>query len=289
MNNLRIAFWGTSEFSVIILDELAISGVLPALIITSPKKPKGRKLELTPSLASMWAKEHNIPVLEPTEIKSEEFANTLGKEWDLFIVASYGKIIPRKILDTPKHGTLNVHPSLLPKLRGASPLQSSILEEIPVGSTHETGVSIMLIDEEVDHGPLVAQEKISLQNWPPKEGELERTLGKLGAHLLVKIIPEWVNGSIVPAPQDHDKATFTKKVTKESGHIDLSDDPERIYRKVRAYDVWPRAYFTTERNGKQIRVVVTDAKIENKIFVPLHVIPEGKKEMSYDDFLRGQK
>lgn len=289
MKDLRIAFWGTSEFSVIILDELAAHGVLPALVITAPQKPKGRKLELTPSLASAWAKEHNIPVLEPTEIKSEDFANTLGKEWDLFIVASYGKIIPRKILDTPKHGTLNVHPSLLPKLRGASPLQGSILEEIPVYSTHETGVSIMLIDEQVDHGPLVAQEKISLQNWPPKESELERTLGKLGAHLLIKIIPEWVNGSITPAPQDHDKATFTKKVTKESGHIDLSDNPERIYRKVRAYDVWPRAYFTTERNGKQIRVVVTDAKIENNIFVPLRVIPEGKKEMSYDDFLRGQK
>lgn len=289
MKNLRIAFWGTSRFSVIALEELSKQNIVPNLVITAPPKPKGRNLKLTLSEASEWAKAHTVPVLEPSEIKSENFAKILGTDWDLFIVASYGKIIPRTILDTPKYGTLNIHPSLLPKLRGASPLQGAILEEIPIGTPHETGVSIMLIDEEVDHGPLVAQEKIIMENWPPKESELEEILSRLGAKLLVKILPDWIGKNISPKEQDHTKATYTKKVTKESGRIELSDDPERIYRKVRAFDVWPRTYFLTNRNERELRVVVTDAKIENGKFIPLRVIPEGKKEMPYEDFLRGQK
>ncbi|MEK7460391.1 MAG: methionyl-tRNA formyltransferase [Patescibacteria group bacterium] len=289
MKNLRVAFWGTSRFSVIVLDEMKSRGVLPELIVTLPAKPKGRKLELTPSDVSIWANANNIPTLEPSEIKSSEFSSTLGTDWDLFIVASYGKIIPRALLDAPKHGTLNVHPSLLPKLRGASPLQGAILEEVPVGSTHETGVSIMLIDEEVDHGPIVAQEKIMIPNWPPKDSGLEEILGKLGGKLLVEVIPNWMGGKITPTAQNHSEATYTKKITKESGRIDLSDNAERTYRKVRAFDVWPRTYFITERNGREMRVVVTDAKIEDGKLIPLRVIPEGKREMSYEEFLRGQK
>ncbi len=285
----RIAFWGTSRFSVIVLDEMARDGMLPALIVTTPPKPKGRHLALTPSDVKVWADAHNVPTLEPAEIKSEGFLSTLGSNWDLFIIISYGKIVPRIVIDIPKHGTLNVHPSLLPKLRGASPLQSALLEDIPVGSTHETGVTIMQIDEEVDHGPIVAQEKISIPNWPIKGSELEEILGILGGKLLVKTIPEWMTGNITPNPQDHDQATYTKKITKESGHINLYTDPERMYRKIRAFDIWPRAYFISPRNGTEMRIVVTDAKIENGKLIPLRVIPEGKKEMLYEDFLRGQK
>ncbi len=286
--NIRIVFWGTSRFSVIVLDEMAREGVFPSLIITAPPKPKGRHLELTSSEAKIWADSREIPTLEPHEIKSEEFAQTLGATWDMFVVASYGKIIPRSILDTPRYGTLNVHPSLLPKLRGASPLQGAILDDIPVGSTYETGVTIMQIDDEVDHGPIVAQEKIKIINWPIKGSELEETLGILGGKLLVKTIPEWIAGNITPHEQDHDQATYTKKLTKESGHINPETDPERMYRKIRAFDIWPRAFFLTNRNGREVRIVVTDAKIEDGKLVPLRVIPEGKNEMSYEDFLRGQ-
>ncbi len=288
-NSPRIAFWGTSRFSVIVLDEMAREGILPTLIITAQPMPKGRHLELTPSDVKIWADAHSIPTLEPVEIKSEEFLKTLGNDWDLFIIVSYGKIVPRAIIDMPEHGTLNVHPSLLPKLRGASPLQGALLEDVTVGSTHEAGVTIMQIDEEVDHGPIVAQEKIEIANWPIKGSKLEETLGILGGKLLVKTIPEWIAGNITPREQDHNQATYTKKVTKESGHINLETDPQRMYRKIRAFDIWPRTYFTTERNGREIRVVVTDATIENGKLIPLRVIPEGKKEMSYEDFLRGQK
>lgn len=289
MKEPKIAFWGTSRISVIVLDEMAQNAILPALIVTAPPRQKGRGLETTPSEVKVWADAHHIPTLEPEEIKSEDFLNKLGAEWDLFVIASYGKIVPRTVLDIPKYGTLNVHPSLLPKLRGASPIQSAILEEVEPGITHETGVTIMLIDEEVDHGPIVAQEKISIPNWPPKGSDLEKTLGILGGQLLVKTIPAWMTGTITPKEQDHEKATYTKKMTKGSGQIYLDDDPVRMYRKIRAFDIWPRAYFTTVRNERETRVTVTEAHLADNKLVLDRVIPEGKKEMVYEDFLRGQK
>lgn len=289
MKEPKIAFWGTSRISVIVLDEMAQNAILPALIVTAPPRQKGRGLETTPSEVKVWADAHHIPTLEPEEIRSEDFLNKLGAEWDLFVIASYGKIVPRTVLDIPKYGTLNVHPSLLPKLRGASPIQSAILEEVEPGITHETGVTIMLIDEEVDHGPIVAQEKISIPNWPPKGSDLEKTLGILGGQLLVKTIPAWMAGTITPKEQDHEKATYTKKMTKGSGQIYLDDDPVRMYRKIRAFDIWPRAYFTTVRNERETRVTVTEAHLADNKLVLDRVIPEGKKEMVYEDFLRGQK
>jgi len=289
MPETKIVFWGTSRISVIVLDEMAREKMLPSLIITAPPRQKGRGLEMTSSEVKVWADAHKIPTLEPEEIKSEDFLKTLGSDWDLFVVVSYGKIIPRRIIDLPKHGTLNVHPSLLPKLRGASPIASAILDEVPAGSTHNAGVTIMLIDEQVDHGPIVAQEEVSISNWPPKGAELEEALGALGGKLLAKTIPMWVSGSITPKDQDHGQATYTKKMTSGSGQIYLDDDPVRMYRKIRAFDSWPRAYFITKRGGRDIRVVVTEAHLADGKLVLDRVIPEGKKEMSYEDFMRGQK
>lgn len=288
-SNLRIAFWGTSRISIIVLEEMAKEGILPSLIITAPAKPKGRGLELTPSEVKVWADKHGIATLEPSDIRTEEFAKSLGANWDLFLVVSYGKIIPRAILDMPRHGTLNLHPSLLPKLRGASPIQGAILEDCPVGGQHEAGVTIMLIDEEVDHGPIVMQGKIVIENWPPKASELEEILGTLGAKLLVKTIPEWVAGKIAPREQDHDSASYIKKITKLSGHIDIEDNPKRMYRKIRAFDIWPRAYFLFKRGGREIRVIVTEAHLDEGKLIIDRVIPEGKREMTYDEFLRGQR
>jgi len=289
MPNPRIAFWGTSRISVIVLEEMLRAGIPPSLIITAPSKPKGRGLELAPSEVKVWADAHNIPTLEPEKLDSEFVRQLSDVNCQLFIIVSYGKIIPRNILDMPHHGTLNVHPSLLPKLRGASPIQSAILEDDAPGLPHEAGVTIMQIDEEVDHGPIVAQEKITIENWPPKSSELEETLGILGGKLLARTIPLWLAGKITPQEQDHPQATFTTKITKQSGHIDLADDPAQTYRKIRAFDTWPRTYFLTERNGRSIRVVVTEAHMDNDNLILDRVIPEGKKEMSYEDFMRGQK
>lgn len=286
----RIAFWGTSRFSTFVLEAMKEQGFPPTLIITTPPKPKGRGLTLAPSEVKIWADTHHIPTLEPTEIRSGDFLNTLKQQgpWSIFVVASYGKIIPRTIIDLPIHGTLNVHPSLLPHLRGPSPIQSAILENTPIGTSHETGVTIMLIDEQVDHGAIVAQEKITLPNWPPKESKLEAILGKKGGELLVLTIPKWIACSITTRPQNHTRATFSKKITKQDAELDLTDSNTSL-RKIRAFDIWPRAYFITERNGRRLRVVVTEAHLENDVLVLDRVIPEGKREMSYKEFLRGQK
>jgi methionyl-tRNA formyltransferase len=283
-NNVRFVYFGTPEFAAIILDELETAGYLPTLIVTAPPKPKGRKLVLTPSEVEVWGKTHDIPVITPTTLKNEEIIPILQKEGaHLFVVAAYGKIIPKTILDIPSHGVINVHPSLLPKFRGSAPIESAILS-----NETRTGVTIMQLDEEMDHGPVIAQRERIIANWPPRGSELTRDLAHFGGKLLAEIIPEWLNG-LKAFPQDHSRATFTKKISKEDGLIDLSGDPLLNYKKIRAYDEWPGAYFFLDRNGKQIRVKITDAEYKNGSLSILRVIPEGKKEMSYEDFLRGAK
>jgi len=280
-NNLKIAFFGTPQVAVYVLEELKKAGIVPELIVTAPDKPAGRKLVLTPPLAKLWAEENFISTLQPTTLKDSRVVQTINDEgpWDLFIVAAYGNILSKEILELPKYGTLNIHPSFLPSLRGASPIQTAILEE------NETGVTVMLMDEEMDHGPIVAQEKVNIKNWPPKASELEKILASYGGKILAGVIPKWISGEIEPREQDHDKATFTKKITKEDGLLDLNDNPDKNYRKIQAYDIWPRTYFFTEKNGKKIRVVITKASLENGELIIRKVIPEGKKEIAYEDFL----
>ncbi|MCI5108315.1 MAG: methionyl-tRNA formyltransferase [Candidatus Pacebacteria bacterium] len=269
---MKIAFFGTDSFAKIILEELKTASIIPSLIVTVPDRPKGRNLIMTAPEVAVWAKENNIDYIQPDKLSSDLFKG----DWDLFIVASYGKIIPGSILDIPKHKTLNVHPSLLPKLRGASPIETSILTE------NETGVTIMRIDEEMDHGPIIEQEMIDIP-WPPYKDELEDLLAHTGGKLLAETIPLWIDGKIEEQEQNHDLATYTKKISKEDALLDLFDSPENNLRKIRAYNVWPRAYFI--KDGK--RVIITRANLKDGELLIEKVIPEGKKEMSYGDFLKG--
>ncbi len=289
MNNsdTKIAFFGTPRVAVYVLDELKNAGIMPDIIITAPDKPAGRKLILTSPPAKIWAEKNFISIFQPKTLKDAGVIQTIKNEgpWDLFIVAAYGNILPKEILSIPRHGTLNVHPSLLPKLRGASPIQTAILEE------NETGVTIMLVDEEMDHGPIVAQEKVA--SWEkeklPKASELEETLTRRGGQILAEIIPKWIAGKVETNKQDHSNATFTKKITKEDGLINLSDDAEKNYRKIRAFNIWPRVYFFTEKNGKKMRIVITDAELKDGKLIIKKVIPEGKKEIPYDIFLKNSQ
>ena len=284
-----IVFFGGQPLATATLEELESAGIMPSLVVTSADAPKGRGLVLTAPEAKVWAEAHTIPVLQPTTLKNarennREIAPLFNTEWDLFIVASYGKILPPEILALPKHSTLNVHPSLLPKFRGPSPIRSAILED-----ARETGVSIMLMDEELDHGPIIAQARVELEEseWPPRATLFEQLLAHAGGELLAETIPLWMEGTITPEEQDHDKATFSQKITKEMGMIDLSDDPHKNLLKIRAYDGWPGTYFMHSRNGKEMRVKIIDAAVApNGILQILRVIPEGKKEMKYEDFLR---
>ncbi len=278
--DLKIIFFGTPKFAENVLEKMEKSGFLPTLIITAPDKPKGRKMIITPPEAKVFAISRNIPFLQPQKLKDPEFLEKLKSfgNFDISVVCSYGKIIPKEVLDIPKNGNLNIHPSLLPKLRGPSPMQSSILTE------NETGVTIMKVDEQMDHGPIIAQEKISI-NWPPYIDELEKVLAEKGAELLCKTIIPFLKKEIEEIEQDHQKATFCKKIEKEDGLIDLKDDPEKNLRKIRAFKLWPKAYFFQEIDGKNTRIIVTFASIENGLLKIEKVIPEGKKEIDYINFV----
>ena len=297
---MKIAFFGGSEFSVYVLNELKAHGILPGLIITTPDKPKGRKLVLTPTPVKVWAQKNDIEVIDPSSLKKDN-ASLLYKlqalSFNLFLVASYGKIIPKEIFNIPEKKTLNIHPSLLPKYRGASPIQSQILND--AGSPEHgggVGVTIMQIDEGMDTGPVVIQKNIVTESWPLGRKELEKILATEGARLFAHILPEWIKGAIDPIIQNEDEAIYCKKVEKEDGEIqiDLNNPPtdKVAYQnllKIKAFEEWPTAYFFVERNGKKMRIIVTDATIKNDILKILKVIPEGKKEMIFEDFLRGWK
>ena len=298
---IPFAFFGSSDFSIYVLDALKAKGFLPSLIITTPNKPRGRGLALTPTIVKLWAQKNNISVLDPAKF-DDAFLEQLkkysigslnppagGARWPLFVVASYGKIIPEAIIDLPEHKTLNVHPSLLPKYRGASPIQSAIIDD-----AKDTGVSIIRLDKEMDHGPIVAVENIHFDEWPIYE-KVEEKLGVIGGDLLAKILPDWIDGKIKEVEQDHSQATFTKKIVKEDGLLDPADlkpdaPTDRAYlafRKIQAYHSWPGAYFFVERKNpsKKIRVKITSASWHDNSLVIEKVIPEGKREMLYKDFL----
>lgn len=281
----KLAFFGTSDFSVSVLNGLKIRGIIPALLITSPDKPQGRKLELTPPPPKIWADENHIEVVQESNLKNPDFIKRLeAGNFDVFLVASYGKIIPEKILGIPKRRTLNIHPSLLPKFRGPSPIQTAILND-----EKENGVTIMVLDKEMDHGGIIASQKVNFENWPPKTSEMKKILAETGAELFSKITKDWVTGRLEEIPQDHSKATYTKKIEKKDGEINLSGDAYANFLKIQAMSDWPGAFFFTNHRGKKIRVIVKEASYKNGVLEIQRVVPEGKKEMSYADFLRGFK
>jgi methionyl-tRNA formyltransferase len=253
-------------------------------------KPKGRKLVMTPPEAKVWAEREGIPYIQLKTLRTEDVPALLQSYapngFDFFVVASYGKLIPQSILDIPRLGTINVHPSLLPKLRGASPLQSAILSE------NETGVSIMRLDVDMDHGPIIVQKKLIEWNMDtlPYSEELEEAMGIAGGTMLAEILPEWLAGKVVETEQNHELATLCGKIEKESGLLNLDDSPEINLRKIRAYHAWPGAYFFMKRkDGTDMRIVVKRAHIADGMLVLDRIVPEGKKEMSYADFKNGFK
>ncbi len=280
MNFMNFCFFGTDSFATTILDELEQSGFLPKAVVTAPDKPQGRKLIITPPPAKVWAGKRNIEVIQPENFSTEVINQLSSLNCQLFIVASYGNIIPQEVLEIPPHKTLNVHPSLLPKLRGASPVQTAILQE------NKTGVSIMRIDEKMDHGPIVAQKET--HQWDitsiPEADTLEEELAIAGGKLLAESIGPWVAGKLPEIPQDHAQASFTKKITKADAEIKLYDPAEENIRKIKAYAGWPRAFFFTTIKGQQKRIVITKAAYsENPLYIQ-RVTPEGGKDMSFEDF-----
>jgi len=264
---MKFAFFGTPEVAEKTLEILKQNNLLPSLVITAPDKPKGRKLIITPPPVKVWAEKNNIPVLQPEKLK--ELEDKL-KDYDLFIVVAYGKIFPEWLINLPKYGTLNIHYSLLPKYRGAAPVQAAILN----GET-ETGVTIQKMVYELDAGPIVAEEKVKIEP-NEKTPELLEKLAKIGGNLLVKILPDYLAGKIKPKEQVGEPS-FCPKIKKEDGLINLNDNPIKNYNKFRAFYEWPRTYFF--KDGK--RIIITDAELKDGKFVIKKIIPEGGKEIDY--------
>lgn len=306
---MKIVFFGTPEFGVIALNKLANSEFKPVLAITEPDKPVGRKQIITPPPAKVLALKCGIPVKQPERIESckSEIENLKP---DLGIVAAYGQILPKNILEIPKYGFLNIHPSLLPKYRGPSPIQASILN-----GDSETGVSIMLLDEKTDHGKIVSSIKHSMSGDETYQ-TLHAKLAESGADLLIKTIPEWVRGSIKPLEQNEPEATYTNIIKKEHGHIDWLKNASYIERQTRALNPWPSTFsrFKYKNSIKTVKILKanvleqtkdgpfgqpgktflgTNEKIAvqtGKDFLIIEELQlEGKKPMPVADFLRGHE
>ncbi len=272
MDIISIIFFGTSRFSISALRMLANSPSCEVLCaITQPDKPAGRNRRLTPPPVKQEADALGIPLLQPLSLKQEHAVRAdlspYLEKVDLFVVAAYGKIMPPWILSIPPRGTLNIHPSLLPEYRGPSPIQAAILD-----GAESTGVSIMLLDEEMDHGPILAQERIALTGNETTPN-LSQRLAEIGAQLLIKTIPDYCAGNIAPKEQEHARATFTKLIRKEDGKILWeTHTADRIYRMWRAFQPWPEIFTTAlsaHSPSKRIRVTITACKPASPLNIPL--------------------
>ncbi len=295
---MKIVFMGTPDFAVGCLETLAARHEVAA-VFTQPDKPVGRKQVLTPPPVKVTAQKLGLPVYQPTTVKSGEAIEILEKiNPDLIVVVAYGKILLNNILQLPRYGCVNVHASLLPKYRGASPIQWSIVcgEKI-------TGVTTMLMDEGVDTGDILETEEVAIGD-NETAGELFDRLAKTGAELIVKTVEHIADGSVVPKKQPQEGASHAPIITKEMAQLDFSRHAVEIFNAVRGYNPWPCAYFVV--GGKRIKVYsceVVDAsgepstviKADNELIIACgenavklyEIQPEGKKRMSAADMLRG--
>ena len=254
-DSTSILFWGTSEFAVPALRALLEAGFRVLGVVTTPDKPAGRKQLLTPPPVKVYAESKKIPVYQPETLKPVAYAFDLP-EADLYVVAAYGKIIPKNILEKPRLGALNIHPSLLPRWRGPAPIQFTIL-----AGDAETGVTIIKMDELMDHGDIVANPKSEIRNPKITYPELHDQLAEEGAKLLIETLPKWIEGKITPIPQDESNVTFSKILSKGDGRIDWNKKAIEIERQIRAFTPWPGSWTEWPRRDRPHRLRIDDAQV----------------------------
>jgi methionyl-tRNA formyltransferase len=295
---VKIIFFGTSEIGLPILQELINKHEVLA-VVTSSDKPVGRKQILTPSPIATIAETYKLPVYKPSKIKNNpQFINTLQSFGaDIFIVVAYGKILPLELLAIPPLQTINVHFSLLPKYRGPAPVQFALLN----GET-QTGATVFILDELVDHGPILGTVKVDIL---PEDTNLtlQHRLAEVSAKLLIDILPKYQSGEIIPSEQNHELATTTKIISKDDGRINWNESAETIYNKWRAYQPWPGIY--TLWNNQLLKIIecapskqtinlpfgTTQKDLvscgNNSVLQLITVQLEGKNQTSIKDFLNG--
>lgn len=298
---------GTPEFGAIILEGLINNNYKPILVMTEPDKPVGRDQAITPPPVKVAALRYQVPVEQPENIENWKL-KIRDFNPDLIIVAAYRQILPKAILEIPQYGCLNIHPSLLPKYRGPSPIQHTILN-----GDKETGVTIIKMTEKIDAGPIISVSKLTSQISEITAGELLKELANLGAKTLVETIPKIIEGKIEPILQDNLKATYTRIIKREDGKIDWQKPAEEIARQIRAFSPWPGAFTFWNRDKKLLRMKILKDRVykspsdvlypvgktlvvpQNEIgvqcgkdFLIIEILQiEGGKEMGADEFLRG--
>lgn len=297
---MKIIYMGTPDFAVPALKSLASSKHEVCAVFTQPDKPRGRKMILTPPDVKVCAQSLNIPVYQPESMKNSDALEIIGRyNPDVIVVAAYGKILPKAVLDAPKFGCVNIHGSLLPKYRGAAPIQQSVLNGDRV-----TGITTMLMDVGLDTGDILLTEETEIGE-NETSGELFDRLAELGGKLVLKTLSALEKGEITPKKQDESIATHTSKIDKSLCPIDFSKSAFEVHNKVRGLNPWPVA--TTRIGGKNVKVYSTrlcqksgksGEVISTKPLVVgcgdksveiLELQPEGKKRMTADAFLAGHK
>ena len=302
---LRVVFMGTPGFAVRTLEALLNRGHDLVGVLTQPDRPAGRGRRLSPSPVKAYAERHELPVLQPASLRRDEDACARIAEMrpDVIVVAAYGLFLPSIVLETPKYGCLNIHPSLLPKHRGPSPVISTILNGDETG-----GVTIMLLDEGMDTGPVLAQESTPVGRDETADALTHRLFG-LGAELLVDTLDQWVQGEITSSAQDDEQATTTRLLKREDGRLDWTEPADSIERRIRAFTPWPGTF--TSWSGRTLKIVkgrLADATIESEpgtvsapsgdrvivatgsgAFELLEVQLEGRARSRAADFARGQR
>ena len=262
---MKFVFFGTPEFAAIILEKLIKAELMPEAVICNPDKPTGRKQIITPPLVKVLAQKYGLTVYQPKD-KTELLEIVKNLQPDLAVTAAFGMIFPKEILEIPKYGFINVHPSLLPKYRGPTPIQTAILN-----GDKETGVSLFLIDEEMDHGPILAKRELEFPISNFQFPILSQKLAELGADLLIETLPKYINGEIKPQAQDESQATYTKKFSTQDAYIepkDLEIAQEKggdkaieIERKIRALNPEPGTFTLSLSKGGLKRTKLLEAKI----------------------------
>jgi methionyl-tRNA formyltransferase len=243
---LRIVFFGTPEFAVPTLDAVARAHEV-VLVVAQPDKPAGRGMHVQPPAIAVRARELGLQLVQPAKIRTPEFLDSVAAVHpDAGVVIAYGKILPAALLEIPKHGFINVHASVLPKYRGAAPIQRAI----EAGET-TTGVTIMRVDEELDHGPVLSVATLEIGR-DERTSSLAKRLSELGAGAIVSVLRDIERGTAVESPQDHAQATFAPKIAKQEGAIRWNDSAAAIYNRFRAFDPWPGVFF--DWHGETIKV-----------------------------------
>jgi len=297
---------GTPEFAVTSLEHLFLNQYQVVAVYSQPDRAAGRGRSLVSSPVKKAAMEWGLPVVQPVSFRDTEAVAQLASfRPGVIVVAAFGQILPRSVLDIPRHRCINIHPSLLPKFRGASPVAAAILS-----GDEFTGVSIMLMDRGLDTGPVLAQAQVPISGQDTT-GSLTAKLSLLAAQLLLEVLPRWTRGEITPRPQNETKASYSGEFSKKDGEIDWHLPAVDIWRRVRAFHPWPGCY--TEWQGKQLKIIEAiplpgDKKLEVGQVVALNeegvafgvntgegvlgiskVQLEGKRTMSAAEFLRGQR